>query len=373
MKSAQIYSMSNLQPSQKPQFTQGGFTLVELMVSLILGLILISGVLSIFNSNRENFKVTENLARIQENTRVAFDLMSRDLREAGETPCGSKFVANLLRSGGNIPIWSDWNSGAIRGFSGTTDVTDIAAFGTTVNSRVSNTDAVLVIQAAEGDTNIISHDTASFEIGVNSVTAFGADDIVIACDLQSAVIFQIGTVSTSTKTISYDASFTTLNCGNGLGYPTPVGCGTTPTKTFDTSNAQLASLKSSLWYIGVGSNGKNSLYRTRISRRTVGGAVQIITDRDEILPNIKDMKIQYLTKDLSTDTLNATWINANNTIYDSANGGWTDTNNNQTVAIRFEITLQSEDAVGVSNSTIEKKLIYAVGLRSRDTLFQVAP
>jgi type IV pilus assembly protein PilW len=282
-------------------------------------------------------------------------------------------VANLLRSGGNIPIWSDWNSGAIRGFSGTTDVTDLAAFGTAVNSRVSNTDAVLVIQAAEGDTNIVSHNTASFEIGVNSATAFGANDIVIACDLQSAAIFQVATSSTSTNTINYDASSATLNCGNGLGYPTPAACGTTPTKTFDIANAQLASLKSSFWYIGIGNNGKNSLYRTRISKRTVGGVVQIITDRDEILTNIKDMKIQYLTKDLSTDTLNTAWINADNTVYDSANGGWTDTNNNQTVAIRFEITLQSEEAVGISNSTIEKKLIYAVGLRSRDTLFQVAP
>ena len=51
-----------------------GFTLVELMVALVLGFILIAGVLNIFNSNRENFRVTENLARIQENSRVAFDL-----------------------------------------------------------------------------------------------------------------------------------------------------------------------------------------------------------------------------------------------------------------------------------------------------------
>ncbi|WP_296508366.1 prepilin-type N-terminal cleavage/methylation domain-containing protein [Rhodoferax sp.] len=349
--------------------TQRGFTLVELMVSLILGLILISGVLSVFISNRDNYKVSENIARIQENSRTAYDLISRDIREAGETPCGSKLMANLIRSGGTIPWWADWNSGTIRGFAGGTDTTGIVGFGTTTNARVNGTEALLIMQASDNETNITSHDTGTYDMVLNSVTGLNEDDIVVACDLQSAAIFQIDSPTQSSKSINYDPFFSTLNCGNGLAYPTTTACASTTLKSFDTTSAQVAKLKTSFWYIGVGSNGKNSLYRTRISKKNG----QVSFDKDEVVSNVGTLIIRYLTKDISTDTLNTSWVAADDAIFSIANGEWSENNTNQVVAVRLSIALLSEDAISSTNTNIVKTLTYVISLRNRDTLFQVTP
>lgn len=309
------------------------------------------------------------MARIQENSRVAFDLISRDLREAGETPCGSKLMANLIRSGGAIPWWADWNAGSVRGFSGSTDTTGIVGFGTTTNARVNGTDALLIMQASDDETNITAHDTTTYDMVLNSVTGLNEDDVVVACDLQSAAIFQIDAPTAGTKTVNYDPFFSTLNCGNGLAYPTTTACATTTVKGFDVTNAQLAKLKTSFWYIGVGSNGKNSLYRTRIKKNNG----QISFDKDEIVPNVGTLIIRYLTKNVSTDTLGSSWIAADDATFTTANGEWTETNNNQVVAVRLSIALLSEDAISTTNTNIVKTLTYVISLRNRDTLFQVTP
>ena len=180
---------------------QHGLTLIELMVSLVLGLVLIGGVLNIFISNRETYRVTENLTRMQENARTGFDFMARDLREAGQNPCGTKLVANLIRKSSAIPWWADWNKGTVIGVDGSQDRTDLVAFGTGLNARVSGTDAVLVTRAAQDEKIITLHNPTTFEITLGSVTGLDADDVVVGCDLKNAAIFQIGVIDTGTKVI----------------------------------------------------------------------------------------------------------------------------------------------------------------------------
>lgn len=65
---------------RKPQF---GFTLVELLVGMVLGLFLIGAVILVFTASRDASDEAESLARIQENLRFAADLMIRDIRNAG--------------------------------------------------------------------------------------------------------------------------------------------------------------------------------------------------------------------------------------------------------------------------------------------------
>ena len=207
---------------------QAGLTLVELMVALVLGLVVILAVLNIFVSNRETFRVTENLMRIQENARAGFDFMARDVREAGQNPCGTNLVANVVRETGAIPWWADWNNGPIIGVDGSVDRTDIVAFGATTNARVAGTDAVLVIRAEQDEQTVTLHSPGDFEMTLKGVTGLVADDVVLACDMQGAAIFQLGTVSTGLKLINYDPGFAALNCSDKLGYPTPPDCPTTP-------------------------------------------------------------------------------------------------------------------------------------------------
>jgi type IV pilus assembly protein PilW len=62
---------------------QHGFTLVELMIGMTLGLVLIGGVVALFLQSRQSFRVDENIARMQDQARFAMDQLTRDLRMAG--------------------------------------------------------------------------------------------------------------------------------------------------------------------------------------------------------------------------------------------------------------------------------------------------
>ncbi len=66
---------------------QSGFTLVELMVALVLGMFLTAGVIQVFTSNQQTYRVTENLSRLQENGRFAIEFIARDVREANYKAC----------------------------------------------------------------------------------------------------------------------------------------------------------------------------------------------------------------------------------------------------------------------------------------------
>lgn len=74
-------SMKQSHKKQLYHFNQG-FTVIELMIALVLGLIIIGGVLTVFLSNSQTFRTNEALSRIQENGRFAIDLLGTDLRHA---------------------------------------------------------------------------------------------------------------------------------------------------------------------------------------------------------------------------------------------------------------------------------------------------
>lgn len=60
-----------------------GFTLVELMVSMVLSLFLIAGMVQLFIGTRQVARVQDSLSRVQENGRYAIELIGRELRKAG--------------------------------------------------------------------------------------------------------------------------------------------------------------------------------------------------------------------------------------------------------------------------------------------------
>lgn len=65
------------------RISSGGFTLVELMVALALGLFLAGSAILMYSSGRSASADAEVLSRVQENVRFASDFLVRDLRNAG--------------------------------------------------------------------------------------------------------------------------------------------------------------------------------------------------------------------------------------------------------------------------------------------------
>lgn len=66
---------------------QAGLSLVELMIALVIGLILMLGITQIFIASHSASRLSEGVARAQENGRFALDFLERDIRMAGHMGC----------------------------------------------------------------------------------------------------------------------------------------------------------------------------------------------------------------------------------------------------------------------------------------------
>src|SRR5579859_1413806 len=85
-----------------------GFTLIEMMVAMLLGLIVIGGVISVFLAGQQTYRTNEALGDVENGSRTAFELLARDLRNAGNTGCdtSSGRVANVVNQ--PDPWYADW-------------------------------------------------------------------------------------------------------------------------------------------------------------------------------------------------------------------------------------------------------------------------
>lgn len=78
---------------------QSGFSLIELLVATVIGLVLLSGIYQVFLSSDTGYRYNEQLARLQENGRFVLDLITRDIRLAGYLGCGDQVLdTNLLNN-----------------------------------------------------------------------------------------------------------------------------------------------------------------------------------------------------------------------------------------------------------------------------------
>lgn len=343
-----------------------GVSLVELMVALVLGLIVAGAAMSVFLSTRQTYVASESLGRIQENARVAFELMSRDLREAASNSCGTGLsdAVNVL----NTPAaaWYTDFGGGILGYDGSTAFAD-AAFGTAAGQRAGGTEAVEMKSAQSDGVTIKTHNPAAARFEVNTVDhGLASGDLALACDAMHAAIFQVTNASpgTNANIVHQTGSGTPGNCSQGLGAPVvcsptgtsyQFGCaygGTDASKdcSLDENrwSAFLARLQALRWYVGCNGRaacsepGGRSLYRSRMTNTAGVLGVQ----NDEIVQGITGMSIRYLVDGGSA--------------YVAAAGvaDWS-----RVVAIDLELDMTGIDRV--DGTPLERTLRNVIALRSR--------
>ena len=100
-------SMNTLANQREQQIASGlpireesGFSLIELMLALMLGLIVIGGLGQIYVGGRDTNRIIDNTTLLNDNGRVAMELLARDARLAGFFSCGggkAKFANALNR------------------------------------------------------------------------------------------------------------------------------------------------------------------------------------------------------------------------------------------------------------------------------------
>jgi type IV pilus assembly protein PilW len=72
-----------------------GVTLIELMIAMVISTIVLLGVATVYSSTKRSYKVQEEMARLQENARYAFNAMAGDIRGAGFVGCNPKITSLL--------------------------------------------------------------------------------------------------------------------------------------------------------------------------------------------------------------------------------------------------------------------------------------
>jgi type IV pilus assembly protein PilW len=301
---------------------QRGLTLVELMIAITLGLIVLASVIGVLLANRESYRTSEALSRMQENARFTFEVLGRSIRTAGGNPCGATKVANVLNNK-STAWWANWTNNAVRGYEAN-DAQFPQPVGSGVTQRVTGTDALILMSGALDEGVVITdHNPNSAVFQVNPPQhGLANGDIVMACDNDHAAIFQVTNANSSNGTIVHNAgSGSPGNCSKGLGYPTVCDNGNGTSYTF-VGNGTLAKLSAEAWYIGNNSRGGRSLYRIYLGK----SGSNPTTTPEEVVPDVRDMQLAYLASGASNYEL-ATSI----------------TDWGKVVAVRLEITTEAPD------------------------------
>jgi len=345
-----------MNPLRFSNHRQAGFSLVELMIALVLGLLVTGAVMGVFLSNQQIQRQNEGLARMQESARYAFEVLSRSIREAGGIPCGSGLrVSNVL----NPPSqwWADWANNTIRGYAGG-DATFPRAFGTAAGDRVSGTEAIVVLSGTGSEGLIIvDHNAPAAEFKVNT-TAHGIvdGDILLVCDYDHAAILQTTNASSSTVTIVHNTGTSGVspgNCSKYLGWPVPSTCGSSgpgsdpPSYTFE-KNGFISKLQATGWYIGHNGRGGRSLYRLRLQNNS-GSA---LASAEEVAEGITDLQFQYLRRVAGG-------------VADSYVAASSITDWSEVVAVRLTLITRTLESVGTDQQPIERQWPTVVTLRNR--------
>ena len=65
---------------------QRGLSLIEMMVSIALGLLILVAILQVFTASRQTYRYQQNISRMQENARIATEILQRTVRDTGFEP-----------------------------------------------------------------------------------------------------------------------------------------------------------------------------------------------------------------------------------------------------------------------------------------------
>ncbi|MCK9274451.1 MAG: prepilin-type N-terminal cleavage/methylation domain-containing protein [Syntrophales bacterium] len=82
-----------------------GFTLIELVISLAIGMVLLMAMYSVFEIQRKTLQVQEQVAELQQAVRAGMDMMIRDIRMAGYDPAGTAGAGIVAVDSGGSRIY----------------------------------------------------------------------------------------------------------------------------------------------------------------------------------------------------------------------------------------------------------------------------
>jgi type IV pilus assembly protein PilW len=277
-----------------PDGCQQGFTLVEIMVAMLLGLFLLGGGLQVVTHSKTTYRTQEALSRIQENGRFALYFLAQDIRMAGFIGCGNQdALTNTL----NTPTAFLYNFGtAIEGFESSsatawTPSINNLAIPSPLPSALPGSDIITVRRVDDQGFTVTAHAAATSGLTLDATattanlksagfltsTATNNCAIAVVTDCSSAAVFQVSGVAASVLSHASGGACTLQNATDDLG------------KTY--ANGQVYPINTISYYVRKKPGYQPGLYRKKGRE-----------DAEELIEGIEKMQILYgVDTDITAD------------------------------------------------------------------------
>lgn len=248
----------------RSQRTENGFTLIELMISVALGLILIAGLVTAFLGSNRSSKLNATLTELQESGRFALDTIIRDVRMAGFQGCAS--ISELpAKVRANSAPTENYYDDSLRAYAVDTatswDPMPHATFNipTDIGTPVPGTHA-LSVQFGSSTTYQISPmgSTSSAVTVIGDDVDIATGDLALISDCNSADIFQV--TADNANVLQHDAA---PNGGDNR-LTAPYGQGE------ELNRSRIMRFQANIYYIGeTGRTDKNNSPVRALYRQTL--------------------------------------------------------------------------------------------------------
>lgn len=317
--------------SSSPHRYNSGFTLIELMVAITIGLFLSAVVGGVFVSSKDAFNYQDAMSRLQENARFAMERISRDVRMAGYRGCGDlSKVANTVNNG-STSWWLNFTT-PVMGYN------NLSASQTQFPSAIAGSDAIVLLGVDGSDElSVISHNpvAATIQTTQHSIQP-GA--ILIITDCSQTSVFQVSgpsNINFNATNVNHNTgnTITPGNCNKELG----ASCPTAKQYTFK-PGASLLQMYANAYYVRASAtaNNGNALWACSITDQTNGAA-----QCGELINGVENMQIEYGVDTDSNSSANA-YLAAGSV-----------TNWNQVVSVRISLLMSTPPSAGNLSSKFQ--------------------
>jgi type IV pilus assembly protein PilW len=243
-----------------------GFTLVELMIAMTLGLGTVAATGYIYLGTVKTYRAHDSMSRLQEGARFAFELMGKDLRMAGTTGCPNATSVNVLNGS------TDWEKDLFGMPIVSVDRDGVAG------SETEFSDALRVLRAdMSREYVVLAHDSIGGTFTLTGPHNITAGQYMVATDCNHAVVFQASVPAINQ--ISHPAGGVPGNATDRLGAGGVI-------YTF-APGSRLYRLDSTSYFVANNVAGQPSLFRSRPR-----GATGVIT-REELVEGVEDLRVTY--------------------------------------------------------------------------------
>jgi len=291
-----------------------GFSLIELMVAVTLGLMLTAALISMFVGTRSAYQSTSGVGAVADEGRFALHSIAQLARSAGFVGCanatttvvGATVTSNIDDTVLNVasaPLAYDFRyavggyEAAGTGVSGTLTLPATATAGAAASNWTPNLDAAFTgatNQQVKGSDVVVVRSTlpqatpvyttadapaGSSSFTVSSAGNLQANQLAVISNCMRSVPFQISGVTAGTPA--------TVSFGGTTGAP---GNAAAALPIDFSAGALVYPLTTTVFYIGVGADGDSALRRLDLQNGKVGPA--IFTD-GEVVEDVENMQVLY--------------------------------------------------------------------------------